>query len=213
MKRAFDVVIGTVFALLAIPLIVLGALGVALTLRCWPFFVQDRVGRDGRTFRFFKLRTLPAHAPRYADKYALLALDLPPFTRFLRRSHLDELPQLLLVPFGKMSLVGPRPEMPVLHRHLPIGFADARTLARPGCTGLWQIGRDSHRLIGEAPEYDLFYLQHQSWRLDLWVLLRTARLLVSNGRYVSLRDVPAWARAPREPEQLRLIDAALTDAA
>jgi len=194
MKRTVDVVGGAVLAVLALPIILLAAIGVMVTLRAWPFFVQDRIGRDGRVFRFFKLRTLPTHHPRYADKYSLSDLELPALSRLLRRTHLDELPQLLLVPLGYMSLVGPRPEMPTLHNGLPREFASARTSLRPGLTGLWQISRDSHRLIGEAPEYDIYYLGHQNVLLDLWVLARTAGQLLGPPRLISLTDVPQWAR-------------------
>lgn len=194
MKRTVDVVGGAVLAVLALPIILVAAVCVAFTLRAWPFFVQDRVGRDGRIFRFVKLRTLPADHPRYADKYSLDDLELPALSRLLRRTHLDELPQLALVPLGRMSLVGPRPEMPVLHDHLPHEFARARTSLRPGLTGLWQISRDSHRLIGEAPEYDIYYLGHQNVLLDLWVLARTAGQLFGPPRLISLTDVPQWAR-------------------
>jgi lipopolysaccharide/colanic/teichoic acid biosynthesis glycosyltransferase len=203
-KRLFDIVIGTALALLALPVIVLCALGVALTLQTTPFFVQRRVGRNGQCFLFFKLRTLPTSVPRYADKYALGDVDLPRFTRLLRQLHLDELPQLFLVPLGKMSLVGPRPEMLMLHEQLPESFAGRRTAVRPGCTGLWQIGRHADGLIGEAPVYDQFYLDNQSLKLDLWILARTFGLLTGRDTIIDLRDIP--------PSVLKKTEIRLSDA-
>src|SRR5258708_31523202 len=93
-KRLFDIIVGSALLLLALPAIVFCALGVLLTLRTVPFFAQRRVGRNGETFTFIKLRTLPRTAPKYADKYSLGTLTLPWFTSLLRRLHLDELPQL-----------------------------------------------------------------------------------------------------------------------
>ncbi len=200
-KRFLDVALGTVLALVALPLIGVLAVAVCLSLRTWhPFFVQERVGRDGRTFRLPKLRTLPPDAPAAVDKYALAAVTTTRVGRFLRRSHLDELPQLLLVPVGRMSLVGPRPEMPSLLSSFDPHFVTARSVARPGCTGLWQIGADAGRLIGEAPEYDLYYLRHMSARLDLWVIWQSLRV-IAGGVPVSCADVPPWALRPRPISQ------------
>ena len=193
-RRAFDLVVATVLLLSTLPVIVLLAIGSAIALRAWPFFVQDRVGRDGETFRFLKIRTLPPQTNAYADKYALAEVRIPRFTLLLRALHLDELPQLLLVVLGHMSLVGPRPEMPTLHAELPAELARTRVLVRPGVTGLWQVGVHCDGLIGEAPEYDSFYVAHQSLRLDLWILAQTARKVVRGGRgQVTLGDVPAWS--------------------
>src|SRR5439155_24639230 len=112
---------------------------VAISLRAWPFFVHERVARDGELFRFLKLRTLPPSAPRYASKYEIRTVQRSRLTAWMRQRHLDELPQLLLVVAGKMSLVGPPPEMAELHGSMEPAFARARTQVRPGCSGLWQI--------------------------------------------------------------------------
>lgn len=191
--RALDLLVSGVLCLVALPIILVTAVGSAAALRAWPFFVQERVGKGGAPFRFIKIRTLPIEVPSYTDKHGLDLVTIPAFCRALRRLHLDELPQLLLVLRGHMSLVGPRPEMAYLHEQLVPGFATLRTSARPGCTGLWQISEASAGLIGEAPEYDSFYLANRTLRLDLWVLLHTASNMVGIGRPVRLDEVPAWA--------------------
>jgi lipopolysaccharide/colanic/teichoic acid biosynthesis glycosyltransferase len=211
-KRIFDIVIGSLLAVLVLPTVVILAVGCAIALRTTPFFVQTRIGRDGRPFRFVKLRTLPRETPAYASKYEIAAMPVPSFTRRLRGLHLDELPQLFLVPLGKMSLVGPRPEMPELHHLMDPTFAAERTKLRPGCTGLWQIGAHNHRLISEAPEFDRFYLEHRTLRLDAWIVLRSLGALLPGEHRIDLHHVPAWtgaasavARAEAAPLRLETV--------
>jgi lipopolysaccharide/colanic/teichoic acid biosynthesis glycosyltransferase len=191
-RRAFDVVVASLLLVAAVPMIAAFAVVLAVSLRAWPFFVQTRIGRNGQSFRFLKLRTLPTSAPAYTDKYQLAHVQVPRFARLLRATHLDELPQLFLVLAGHMSLVGPRPEMPHLHESFRGAHRSARESLRPGCAGIWQVSVDNDRLIHEAPEYDLFYAEHATLRLDLWILWRTALLSVG-GRRVTLADAPAWA--------------------
>jgi lipopolysaccharide/colanic/teichoic acid biosynthesis glycosyltransferase len=203
-----DVVAGTVLLVAALPVIVVATIGTAISLRAWPFFTQTRIGRDGRPFTFIKLRTLPVHAPRYADKYCLQDLEVPRFSRMLRELHLDELPQLLLVIVGKMSLVGPRPEMPYLHEQFDPLFRATRGSVRPGCTGLWQVSNMCERMIFEGPEFDEYYVENQSVRFDLWIIMRTLRLVLpGENNLVSYNDLPAWTRrsAPTVREQVEAL--------
>lgn len=210
-RRTFDVVLSVTLLLVVLPVILVTAVGSAVSLRAWPFFTQYRVGRGGDYFRFVKVRTLRPDVPGYTDKHRLDQSRIPAFCRLLRSLHLDELPQLLLVAQGKMSLVGPRPEMAYLHESMPDGFAELRTSVRPGCTGLWQISEASVGLIGDAPEYDRFYLANRSLRLDLWVLYRTALHMLGLGRALTLLDVPAWARRTEEDHLVVLNDPAVSD--
>ena len=195
-KRAFDLLFASLLLLVTLPITIGAALGSAIVLRAWPFFVQRRTGLDGRSFRFLKIRTLPTSTPAYLLKNELCVERMPTFTRGLRRLHFDELPQLFLVLGGRMSLVGPRPEMVEFHDRLNADFAAARTSVLPGCTGLWQIGEGCTGLIGESPEYDRFYLRHRGLRLDLWILGQTVLMMLGRRELVCLTDVPAWA-APR----------------
>lgn len=192
-RRTFDIVVSAGLLLFTLPVVLVAAIGSAVTLRAWPFFAQRRIGRDGEVFVFLKVRTLRPTVPAYIDKHQLDQAQIPAFCRLLRRLHLDELPQLLLVLQGKMSLVGPRPEMGYLHRLMPPEFAELRNSVRPGCTGLWQVSEASIELIGESPQYDRLYVSHRTLRLDLWVLYRTALHMLGIGRAITLADVPAWA--------------------
>src|SRR5687767_9703300 len=92
--RLLDIVLSGGLLLLALPVLVIATIGSAVSLRAWPIFVQRRVGRDGRTFVFVKVRTLPVDTPAYVDKHQLDERRIPAFCRLLRRLHLDELPQL-----------------------------------------------------------------------------------------------------------------------
>ena len=211
-KRLVDLLVGTVLALLAVPVLAVLVPSVMVSLRTWrPLFVQDRVGRGGRLFKIVKLRTLPASVATDADKYSLTVLRLTGLGRFLRATHLDELPQLFLVPLGRMSLVGPRPEMPRLAAGFDPSFAAERARIRPGCTGLWQVSEDAGRLIAEVPQYDRFYLRYRSARLDAWILLRTVLVVVSGTRRARLADVPVWVAASRV-QQARVDQGVVIDA-
>jgi lipopolysaccharide/colanic/teichoic acid biosynthesis glycosyltransferase len=192
-KRLFDLVVGSVLALVALPVIVASAIGISLSLRARPFFIQERVGRNGETFRVPKIRTLPLETPRYADKHQLRPYATSRFGALLRRRHVDELPQLLLVPLGRMSLVGPRPEMAHLYSRMPERQGGTRLRVRPGCTGLWQISVDHDNLIADAPHYDIFYVEHRTWRLDLWTMWRTALIMLGGREPITLSDIPSWA--------------------
>jgi lipopolysaccharide/colanic/teichoic acid biosynthesis glycosyltransferase len=199
-----DLVLGSLLLVVTLPLVVLVALGCAISLRSWPVFVQDRIGRDGRTFRFVKLRTLRPDTPAYVDKHQLDQARIPRYCRLVRRLHLDELPQLALVVLGRMSLVGPRPEMAHLNDTLPADFAAERTSVRPGCTGFWQISDACTGLIGDAPEYDRFYVAHRGVRFDLWVLGHTAVKMLGRPRFPKIEDVPSWVVEPVGAEVVEL---------
>jgi lipopolysaccharide/colanic/teichoic acid biosynthesis glycosyltransferase len=191
-KKVFDLGAAACITFVAMP-IVLGLAAVGLVVwRTNPFFVQERVGQDGRPYRLLKLRSLPPQAPTYADKYALDEVHIPAFGRLIRKLHLDELPQLLHVLSGKMSLVGPRPEMAFLHEQMEPDFAHERIQVRPGVTGLWQVSQACNGLILESPEYDRVYLAGRSLRLDAWILWRTVLKFLGVSP-ITLDDVPTWA--------------------
>lgn len=174
-KRWFDVAVALPLAVVSLPVLVALLAVSAVVFRANPLFAQDRLGRNGALFRFLKIRSLAPSVPVAIDKYALAEQPLSRWGRFIRSSHLDELPQLWLVVSGAMSLVGPRPELPEIAAGFDPAFVHRRTLVRPGVTGLWQTSRAVVGLIGEAPEFDDLYLARASARLDLRVLIQTVR--------------------------------------
>ena len=194
-KRAIDIVLGlALLALLAIP-----ALLVALLV--WadspgnPILTQRRVGKNGRIFRMYKFRTMVdgAHA-KIGELQALNEQTGPIFKmrrdprvtrigRWLRKLSIDEIPQLLNVVRGEMSLVGPRPPLP----HEVQSYTRAqlrRLLARPGLTGLWQVNGRSMLPFEEMVELDVRYIEEWSLLLDLAILARTLPAIVlARGAY------------------------------
>jgi exopolysaccharide biosynthesis polyprenyl glycosylphosphotransferase len=172
-KRTFDVVSAIALSLLAAPFLVVLAILVHLDSPGPVLFRQERVGRDGRPFMMYKFRSMHPDAQTYA--VSPNALNDPRVTRigrFLRRSSLDEVPQLINVFKGEMSLVGPRPEMHFIARqHGPAHRQ--RLKVPPGITGLWQLSADRAFHIHENIQYDLYYIRHRSFLMDLAILLHT----------------------------------------
>jgi lipopolysaccharide/colanic/teichoic acid biosynthesis glycosyltransferase len=187
--RAVEIVVAVILLVLTLPLMLLVALMVKLDSPGPVVFRQARIGRNGRLFRFAKFRTLYADARerwphlytyRYsAEEVAALHFKLkddPRVTRvgrWLRKSTLDELPNLWNVLVGDVALVGPRPEIPEM---LP--YYDHRTLAkfsvRPGVTGLAQVRGRGDLSFRDTVEFDVEYVRTRSLRLDIEILFRTA---------------------------------------
>lgn len=172
-KRFVDLAVGILLSVLTAPIVLVLAVGSALAFRARPIFRQPRLGRGGRIFSFLKVRSLPTDVPADIDKYRLQEHSSSRWGSFIRTKHLDEFPQCWLLVTGRMSLVGPRPEMPSLSATYDPAFVHDRLLVRPGITGPWQVSPDSAGLIGETPHYDRYYLANASPSLDLWLLWRT----------------------------------------
>lgn len=179
MNRAADLVIGLPAAVVALPVVV--ALCVANTVTSgWPpLIVQTRVGARERPIRIVKLRTMRRGVPVVAKSLLDHRADLyTPLGRFLRRTSLDELPQLWNVLGGDMSLVGPRPALPSQEDLLELRRRHGVTRLRPGITGLAQVlGRESLTLSTKA-RADALYARRVSLWLDLRILLWTVRAVL-----------------------------------
>jgi exopolysaccharide biosynthesis polyprenyl glycosylphosphotransferase len=192
LKSSVDRGLGVLVLLSLSPLILLLACGVVLTSRGPAFFRQERVGREGKEFHIWKLRTMVDGAEQLpvasndADGLLFKLRGDPrvtPLGRFLRRWSLDELPQLLNVVTGSMSLVGPRPPLPGEVAR----YGDdvrRRLLVRPGMTGLWQVSGRSDLSWEESVRLDLQYVENWSLSLDAVILLRTvSAVLARRGAY------------------------------
>lgn len=189
-KRAFDIIL----ALIAAPAVLMVVLPVAFLIMLdggAPFYVQDRVGKGGRIFRMWKLRTmvrdaegmlaghLAANPEARAEwnKYQKLHDDprITPLGAFLRRTSIDELPQLWNVLKGDMSIVGPRPFLPS-----QIGFYPGREYYRmtPGLTGPWQVADRNEASFVQRAQFDRLYYDSLSLRTDVALILRTVGVML-----------------------------------
>jgi len=177
-KRLFDVLFALVALVLASPVMLVTALLVKLTSRGPIFYGQERMGLDGRTFRILKFRTMRTDAEAGGAKMASKHDDRrTPIGTFLRRSSIDELPQLFNVLRGDMSLVGPRPERPVFIEAFKkqIPRYHLRHKMKAGITGWAQVnGLRGQTSIEKRIEYDLYYIEHWSLGLDFKILVKTA---------------------------------------
>lgn len=183
-KRAIDVTIALAALAVTSPLIAAAALGIVLVDGGSPLFAQERVGRDGRPFRMYKLRTMRHGADQLLDELRHLnEADGPvfkvrndprlhPLGAFLRRTSIDELPNFVNVLCGHMSVVGPRPPLPLEVAHYD-AFALRRLTVRPGITCLWQIGGRSKVPFEEWMQLDNHYIDTWSPLGDLWIIART----------------------------------------
>ena len=172
-KRVLDVVVSCAVIILGTPAFLTLALLIKLDSRGPLFFRQDRVGQNGSRFCIYKFRTMRVDACPY-DYSPKDSRDhrITKIGRVLRKTSLDELPQLLNVVRGNMSLVGPRPEMPfIVEQYSPLQAQRLRI--KPGITGLWQLSGDRAFLIHENIEYDFYYLRHRNFFMDLAILLHT----------------------------------------
>ncbi|MFA7002127.1 MAG: sugar transferase [Candidatus Omnitrophota bacterium] len=177
-KRILDILCSLLLCVMLLPLGLAIALGIKAVSDGPVFFHQKRVGKDGKPFTIIKFRTLlvrhgNADISPELKKEGAAKPSSTPYQQFLRRSGLDEIPQILNVLRGDMSLVGPRPEMPfIVKRYGPL--ERERLTVRPGITGLWQISEDRKRLlIHENMDYDLYYIEHLGFNLDLAILTQT----------------------------------------
>jgi exopolysaccharide biosynthesis polyprenyl glycosylphosphotransferase len=182
-KRVFDVAASAAMLVLSLPILLPAALAVVATSRGGVLYRQERVGKDGRPFQLWKLRTMRRGAEGPEGEVLSSPGDprVTPIGRWLRALRVDEIPQLWNVIAGDMSLVGPRPERPEFTRR----FAESvsgyrlRLSARPGLTGLAQVSGDYSTEPEIKLRYDLAYLNNWSLGLDLAILLRTLPVILT----------------------------------
>jgi lipopolysaccharide/colanic/teichoic acid biosynthesis glycosyltransferase len=194
-KRPFDLILGGVVLVAVSPVLACVALMVRVDTPGPAFYRQDRIGRHGKAFRIWKFRSMHVnsdHGPHHRLAAAWFAADdsargymslhdsrVTRVGSVLRKTGLDELPQLFNVLRGEMSLVGPRPAIPYeLEYYAPAYFERQRLL--PGITGLWQVHRRDRLLADEMMALDLEYVRHCSIWLDVKILARTVPTLLAD---------------------------------
>jgi len=177
-KRLIDIIVSLLAMIVLAPLFLLIVVLIRLTSPGPAVFMQNRIGLDGKIFKIYKLRSMFKEAKH--EDYAPREATDPRITkigRFLRRTSLDELPQLWNVLKGEMTLVGPRPEMKfIVDTYNPL--QRARLIVKPGLTGLWQIYGRKDLPLHQNVEYDLYYILHRSLWLDILTILRTSYVVI-----------------------------------
>jgi exopolysaccharide biosynthesis polyprenyl glycosylphosphotransferase len=184
-KRAFDIVVSSFFLVLVAPICAVVALLIKLDSPGPALFTQDRVGLNGKVFRIWKFRSMRQDAE--ADGIARWASERDPrITRlghFIRKTRIDEFPQVVNVLLGDMSFIGPRPERPIFVEQLrkEIPFYDLRHRVQPGITGWAQVSYRYGASREDAKKklcYDLYYVKNNDTVLDLAILLQTVRVIL-----------------------------------
>lgn len=200
LKRAFDFTVALVMFVFALPIIVLTLVLVRMTSRGPGLYSQIRLGRHGRPFAIYKVRTMRQDAERFSGAAWSVPGDsrITPVGRFLRATHLDELPQLWNVLRGDMSMIGPRPERPEIVAKLrdAVPGYDRRHSVKPGITGFAQIHLPPDTCLQSVKNklaFDLFYIRNGSFRLGMYVLFATGLKLFG------LKSL--YKRNPRRPTE------------
>jgi lipopolysaccharide/colanic/teichoic acid biosynthesis glycosyltransferase len=179
LRRAFDIVVAGAALLFFSPVLVAAMLAIRLESHGSPIYRQRRVGMNGEEFDVLKLRTMVTGAEHLGAGMAIDAGDTR-ITRvggFLRRTSLDEIPNLINVLRGDMAIIGPRPTIPVQVAQYT-ERQRGRLAVKPGLTGWAQVNGRAALPWPERIELDLWYIEHRSWRLDLQILFRTARMVL-----------------------------------
>ncbi|WP_046745262.1 sugar transferase [Kordia zhangzhouensis] len=187
--RLFDVllsVLGLLISLIFLPLVLIGN---AIANRGPLFYTQERVGKNGRPFKIYKLRSMVVDAEKNGAVWATKNdTRITKFGRFLRRSRLDEVPQFINVLKGEMSMIGPRPERPSFVKELSeqLSFYEIRHVVKPGVTGWAQVKTDYGASVEDSLrklQYDLYYIKHRSFFLDINIIVKTlSTVLFYRGR-------------------------------
>jgi lipopolysaccharide/colanic/teichoic acid biosynthesis glycosyltransferase len=198
-RRAVDVVVAAGVLVCATPVLAVAAVAIRLTSRGPVIYRQRRVGRDGAEFDVLKLRTMIVGAEHTGAGLWVDAGD-PRITRvgaLLRRTSLDELPNLWNVLRGEMSLIGPRPTVPeqvAVYTERQRG----RLAIKPGITGWAQVNGRAALPWGQRIELDLDYIERRSLRLDLQIVARTVRMLLGRGEDLYRGETGGWDLPPVE---------------
>ena len=218
-KRVLDLFLASLLLLVTAPLFAVVAILIKAHDRGSVFFRQTRIGRDGRPFTLVKFRTMAVDAEaRLADLQGHNERHGPlfkvsndprvtPIGGFLRSSAIDELPQLLNVLSGRMSMVGPRPALPAETAEFDDELQRRRHLVRPGVTGLWQVEANHKASFEEYRRLDLFYADNWSLAIDLAVMVDTVQAIsrrVLRALRRSAPSAPAPVGSPRRAEPLEV---------
>ena len=189
-KRIFDFIAALLAVVILSPTFLIIAIAIKINDPHGPvFYTQERVGKDGRRFRMFKFRSMITNADELLEKLkeqneiegAMFKMKNDPritsVGRFIRKYSLDELPQLLNVVGGSMSIVGPRPPLPYEVDQYT-DYDKQRLMVKPGATGMWQVGGRNALNFDQMVELDLTYINERSIWLDLKIMFETVKVMI-----------------------------------
>ncbi len=186
MKRIFDITFSLLVLLGGLPIWILVAIFVKLDSKGPFLYIQPRVGKDGRVFNIYKFRSMTFEPEVKEQKWTVVNDPrVTKFGKFIRKTHLDEIPQFVNVLLGDMSVVGPRPEQPKFVEEFSraIPHYKRRLKVRPGITGWWQVQSSSYTLSLDEIKYrikgDFYYIENMSLRLDVEIVIRTVYLVIT----------------------------------
>lgn len=183
-KRIFDIIFSALVLIIGLPVWLLVSLAISVESKGGVFYTQPRIGRHGKEFKIYKFRSMVPAKKDAEQKWTVVGdKRVTKFGRFLRKSHLDEVPQFWNCLIGDMSIVGPRPEQPKFVKMFSeeLDYYNRRHKVRPGITGWWQIKYESHELSLEEIESrtkdDFYYIENMSLKLDFEIIIRTIWLV------------------------------------
>ena len=175
-KSCIEFVLSFLLLILVIPIIILACIAIIVEIRANPFYTQERAGLNGRIFKIYKLRSMYVDAEKDGHKWASENDDrIIKVGKFIRKTRIDELPQLINIIKGEMSFIGPRPERPEFIQEFLKGIPDFndRLLVKPGITGWAQVNGGYSLTPKEKLVLDKYYIENEGFKLDLLILLNT----------------------------------------
>ena len=175
-KSCIEFVLSFLLLILVIPIIILACIAIIVEIRANPFYTQERAGLNGRIFKIYKLRSMYVDAEKDGHKWASENDDrITKVVKFIRKTRIDELPQLINIIKGEMSFIGPRPERPEFIQEFLKGIPDFndRLLVKPGITGWAQVNGGYSLTPKEKLVLDKYYIENEGFKLDLLILLKT----------------------------------------
>lgn len=181
-QRSMDIVLSIIILIIGIPLILIFSIAVMIETPGSPFYIQERIGKDGKPFKLYKLRSMVLDAEKNGAQWAKENDDrISRVGKIIRKTRIDEIPQIFNVLKGDMSFIGPRPERAVFYekfnKEIP-GFID-RLQVKPGLTGWAQVNGGYDLTPREKWELDMYYIRNRSVKMDMLILLKTVKVVLT----------------------------------
>lgn len=175
-KRIIDVFFSLLTCIILLPILLAVAIIIWVQDGGPVFFIHQRIGQNGKLFDFYKFRSMPINTPLVESKDTH-SLSITPFGKFIRRTNIDELPQLINILKGDMSLIGPRPPIPSQTELVELRRANGSLYVRPGLTGWAQVNAYDYMPLAEKARFDGEYSQRISFLFDAYIVIRTLSYL------------------------------------